>query len=63
MLALFGIMNWLYTWYNAKIDPEADVLAREIGDVFLQGIRGGGVSNRMQGGSTGGQRPPRKPRS
>lgn len=41
VMALFGMMNWLYTWYNPRVDPDAEVLARQISDVFLQGIRGG----------------------
>ena len=40
VMGLFGMMNWLYTWYNPKVDPAADELAREFGDIFLQGIRG-----------------------
>ena len=41
VMGLFGMMNWLYTWYNPRIDPDAGVLAREISDIFLRGIRGG----------------------
>ncbi len=41
VMGLFGMMNWLYTWYNPRVDPGADLLAREIGDIFLRGIRGG----------------------
>ncbi|HKD59042.1 MAG TPA: TetR/AcrR family transcriptional regulator [Terracidiphilus sp.] len=40
VMALFGMMNWLYTWYNPRVDPDAEVLARQISDVFLRGIRG-----------------------
>src|SRR5271165_521474 len=40
VMALFGTMNWLYTWYNPRVDPDAETLAGEIGDIFLQGIRG-----------------------
>ena len=40
VMGLFGMMNWLYTWYNPRFDPGADVLAREFSDIFLQGIRG-----------------------
>jgi len=40
VMGLFGMMNWLYTWYNPRVDPDADTLAREISDVFLQGMRG-----------------------
>ncbi len=39
VLGLFGMMNWLYTWYNPKVDGDASGLARQIGDIFLQGIR------------------------
>ncbi|MFZ0287676.1 MAG: TetR/AcrR family transcriptional regulator [Candidatus Sulfotelmatobacter sp.] len=38
VLSLFGMMNWIYTWYNPHVDGDARVLAREIGDVFLGGI-------------------------
>jgi TetR/AcrR family transcriptional regulator, cholesterol catabolism regulator len=38
VLSLFGMMNWIYTWYNPHVDGDAKVLAREIGDVFLRGI-------------------------
>ena len=37
-LCLFGMMNWLPTWYNPRIDGGAEIMAREIGDVFLRGI-------------------------
>ncbi len=40
VMGLFGMMNWLYTWYNPRIDPNAETLAREVGDIFLQGVRG-----------------------
>jgi len=38
VLSLFGMMNWIYTWYNPHVDGDAKNLAREIGDVFLGGI-------------------------
>jgi len=40
VMGLFGMMNWLYTWYSPRIDPDAGTLAREISDIFLQGVRG-----------------------
>ena len=43
VMALFGTMNWLYTWYNPQVDPDAATLAGEISDIFLQGIRGSAV--------------------
>ena len=39
VMGLFGMMNWLYTWYKPRIDPNAEVLARQISDIFLQGVR------------------------
>jgi AcrR family transcriptional regulator len=38
VLSLFGMMNWIYTWYNARVDGDAAELACEMGDIFLQGI-------------------------
>jgi hypothetical protein len=32
------MMNWIYTWYNPRVDGDAAELAREMGDIFLQGI-------------------------
>jgi AcrR family transcriptional regulator len=46
VMGLFGMMNWLYTWYKPRVDPDAKVLAREISDIFLQGIRGGTKAGR-----------------
>jgi TetR/AcrR family transcriptional regulator, cholesterol catabolism regulator len=43
VMGLFGMMNWLHTWYNPKVDPGADVLAREFSDIFLRGIRNGSL--------------------
>ncbi len=40
VMSLFGTMNWLYTWYNPRVDPNAEKLAAEISDIFLLGIRG-----------------------
>jgi TetR/AcrR family transcriptional regulator, cholesterol catabolism regulator len=41
VLSLFGMMNWIYTWYNPRLDANAKVIAREMGDIFLQGICAG----------------------
>ena len=38
VLSLFGMMNWLHTWYNPRVDGDPRALARHIGDVFLRGI-------------------------
>ncbi|MGA9040770.1 MAG: TetR/AcrR family transcriptional regulator [Terriglobales bacterium] len=40
VLSLFGMINWIYTWYNPRVDANARELAREMGDTFLCGICG-----------------------
>lgn len=40
VVSLFGMMNWIYTWHNPKIDSYADELAQQMGDIFLTGILG-----------------------
>lgn len=37
-MALFGMMNWLHTWYNPKLDSPPPLLAKEISDIFLGGV-------------------------
>ncbi len=41
VLGLFGMMNWIYTWHNPKIDPRADALAEIISNIFLEGVKNG----------------------
>jgi AcrR family transcriptional regulator len=38
VLSLFGMMNWLYTWHNPRIDADAKTMAREMSDIFLRGV-------------------------
>ena len=40
VLSLFGMMNWIYTWYNPRVDADAEALARQMGDLLLRGIFG-----------------------
>jgi AcrR family transcriptional regulator len=37
-LSLFGMMNWIYTWYKPRVDGDAETLAREMSDIFLRGV-------------------------
>ena len=47
VLGLFGMMNWIYTWYNPRVDADAGALARQMSDIFLNGLLGGaGKRNR-----------------
>jgi TetR/AcrR family transcriptional regulator, cholesterol catabolism regulator len=41
VLSLFGMMNWIYTWHNPRVDADADGLARAMGDILLRGIANG----------------------
>lgn len=38
VLSLFGMVNWIYTWHNSRVDPDATALARQMGDIFLMGV-------------------------
>jgi AcrR family transcriptional regulator len=40
VLSLFGMMNWIYTWHNPRVDADAEHVAREMGDIFLRGVAG-----------------------
>src|SRR5271163_1831232 len=41
VLSLFGMMNWIYTWYNPRVDADANELSRGMGGIFLRGISAG----------------------
>jgi len=43
VLSLFGMMNWIYTWHNPRVDADATSIAREMGDIFLRGVMAAGV--------------------
>ena len=38
VLSLFGMMNWIYTWYNPRLDGKADRLAQDMSNIFFRGI-------------------------
>lgn len=40
VLSLFGMMNWIYTWYKPRLDGGAEKLAGEMGRIFFRGISG-----------------------
>jgi AcrR family transcriptional regulator len=46
VLSLFGMMNWIYTWYRPRVDADAEEIAREMGDIFLLGV--GAPSSRQR---------------
>ena len=45
VLSLFGMINWIYTWHNPRVDPDAAALARQMGDIFLRGVGHTGKAN------------------
>ncbi len=46
VLSLFGMMNWIYTWHNPRVDADAESIAEEMGDVFLRGVMADGKKRR-----------------
>jgi TetR/AcrR family transcriptional regulator, cholesterol catabolism regulator len=46
VLSLFGMMNWIYTWHNPRVDADAGQLAREMSDIFLRGVMNGSKARR-----------------
>ena len=44
VMSLFGMINWIYTWYKPGKDGSAEELAQEMGDVFLNGVMAHGRS-------------------
>ena len=41
-LSLFGMVNWIYTWYTSRVDGNAEALAEQMGNIVLNGIVHGG---------------------
>jgi AcrR family transcriptional regulator len=46
VLSLFGMMNWIYTWHNPRVDADAAAIAQEMGDLFLSGVQAGGKNRK-----------------
>jgi AcrR family transcriptional regulator len=40
VLSLFGMMNWIYTWHNPRVDSDAASIAEEMANIFLHGVTG-----------------------
>ena len=56
VLSLFGMVNWIYTWHNARSDADADQLACEMGDIFLGGVGSGQKGPTVGAGKRSAQR-------
>jgi TetR/AcrR family transcriptional regulator, cholesterol catabolism regulator len=48
VLSLFGMMNWIYTWYNPRVDADAASTAAQMGDIFLNGVRANGKDRKAR---------------
>ena len=48
VLSLFGMMNWIYTWHNPRVDADATALAGQMGDLFLRGVVASGKTSRTR---------------
>ncbi len=46
VLGLFGMMNWIYTWHNSRVDADAEQLAGEMSNIFLHGVMTGSRTRR-----------------
>jgi AcrR family transcriptional regulator len=46
VMSLFGMINWIYTWYNPRVDGNAEALAEQMGNIVLNGIVRGGKPRR-----------------
>jgi TetR/AcrR family transcriptional regulator, cholesterol catabolism regulator len=38
VMSLFGMINWIYTWYNPRVDGTAEELARQMSYIVLAGL-------------------------
>ena len=46
VLGLFGMINWIYTWHNPRVDLNAQDLAAEMSNLFLCGVLNPGKAKR-----------------
>jgi AcrR family transcriptional regulator len=51
VMSLFGMINWIYTWYKPRVDGNAEGLAGQMGDIVLNGIVHGNGSRRKAASS------------
>ncbi|MHB8411887.1 MAG: TetR family transcriptional regulator [Candidatus Acidiferrales bacterium] len=53
VLSLFGMMNWIHTWYRPQVDPNAEALSDVMSEMFLHGVMNGhraGFEKALRGG-------------
>ena len=47
-LSLFGMINWIYTWYNSRVDGNAETLAEQMGNIILTGVTSGSFGRKYR---------------
>jgi AcrR family transcriptional regulator len=52
VMSLFGMINWIYTWYNPRVDGNAEALAEQMGNIVLNGIVRGRPRRKANSGSS-----------
>jgi AcrR family transcriptional regulator len=52
VMSLFGMINWIYTWYNPRVDGNAEALAEQMGNIVLNGIVHGGKPRKKSNASS-----------
>jgi len=57
-LSLFGMMNWIYTWYDPRLDGDAAALAGQMSDIFLHGVLCGAHASAQRRGRRASRRKP-----
>ena len=45
-MLLFGMINWIYTWHNPRVDLDAGAMAEEMSNLFLRGVLNPGKTKR-----------------
>lgn len=54
-LILFGMLNWIYMWYDPKRNKSVSELADQIYRLFVNGLASGRADRRENGSGTGSQ--------
>jgi len=50
VMSLFGMVNWIYTWYNPRVDGTAEELAHQMSAIVLSGVCGANARGRANRG-------------
>jgi AcrR family transcriptional regulator len=48
VMSLFGMINWIYTWYNPRQDGTAEDLAQQMSAIILSGVCSAGALARVR---------------